>query len=512
MSRTTRSKRVFSPYTVEDPPAGTSAAFVVAGLDFGVLVEHILEATDAYEANRPHSFPSLTTSKSPDAPSSHPSTRGPSISSAAPTYASSPPSGASHAPSSRAATLITFPARSNAPHALSIAPAAPSSLRAPSHAPFNGREPRDTPPAPRIEACDPHGDAAQARHPAIAIECNAAARRPQAPAPGPPPPSTQRLGPQSHIGATARHHEGAAAYTQHTCPPQQSERTPCAGQPMRRWDGNAADGLGLPGQEARLSLANKHGKLKRQRKKAAATVLTAGRLVDYKMCEGVLHKHTTPKPHNVQMLAVKHPHAKGAWVGKTQRAARGPQGLNDRLVQGYDVLQWDGREWSVAKKFADVRGRMNPSPSETSHQRGKYVALRAGVSYGGGQTPQNMDAGRHATLVQEPLEDPNVQRISGFANSSLAVGAPNLCKHYEENALKVLDCDPTFEFPFNNSVHAAVTFNLGPPTITAAACRQRQPPLRCEFRWARAQELFSTYGTLEDDIRCAFGTGAPQSN
>ncbi|KAI0055550.1 hypothetical protein BV25DRAFT_1873084 [Artomyces pyxidatus] len=132
-----------------------------------------------------------------------------------------------------------------------------------------------------------------------------------------------------------------------------------------------------------------------------------------------------------------------------------------------DDQTWNDACHGAADKLQDVRRRMNPTAEECVHRRGRFATLRAGISYGGGQThPQNMDPGKYADLIQEILQDPNVRRISGFANSSFAVGAPKLYRYYEDNDEQLLRAHPTLHMPFDNSVHTAATFNLGPQTVT----------------------------------------------
>ncbi|KAI0055660.1 hypothetical protein BV25DRAFT_1815305 [Artomyces pyxidatus] len=128
---------------------------------------------------------------------------------------------------------------------------------------------------------------------------------------------------------------------------------------------------------------------------------------------------------------------------------------------------WDPGCAEAAQKMNSVRDRVVLSPEERNHRRGQFAALRAGISYGGGQThPQNLDLGENEGVIRELLADPNIQRIVGFANSTFATGAPKLYKHYESNINALVEHDPTLEMPFSNSIHAAVTFNLGPRTVT----------------------------------------------
>ncbi|KAI0059401.1 hypothetical protein BV25DRAFT_1918437 [Artomyces pyxidatus] len=219
--------------------------------------------------------------------------------------------------------------------------------------------------------------------------------------------------------------------------------------------------------------ASLHQKLKRRRKRTSAGKPDESRrVVAYEMRESALRKRSAARFLKADLLGSQLPHARGAWVGRRRRATRGLRALSDPKLRGYEVFQWDGREsffildpqhtvvahlagrpkrdetWDgacigVAHKLVDIRRRMNPTADDFAHRRGRFATLRARISYGGGQThPQNTDLGKHAALVEEILQDPNVERISGFANSSFAFGAPKPFVGYPT------DSEPSAPLPF----------------------------------------------------------------
>ena len=114
-----------------------------------------------------------------------------------------------------------------------------------------------------------------------------------------------------------------------------------------------------------------------------------------------------------------------------------------------------------------------------THQRGKFITLRCGVSHGGGQTqPRNFhNKGRKAEVLADLNAQHCFRRFAGFGSCAcselpilallkgfLAVFkscAPKLHEYYTTKLGRLFKEDSTLHKPFN-SVFTAATYNLGP--------------------------------------------------
>ncbi|KAH7918077.1 hypothetical protein BV22DRAFT_1025201, partial [Leucogyrophana mollusca] len=101
-------------------------------------------------------------------------------------------------------------------------------------------------------------------------------------------------------------------------------------------------------------------------------------------------------------------------------------------------------------------------------RRGMYHAAAVGVSYGSGQErPRNLSVPHiYRPAVDALLDDEGVQRAAGFQSSCLKLYSPSIYKFYKTNIDAIFDADPTLLRNFKSSIFPAVTFNLGPDTVT----------------------------------------------
>ncbi|RDB25497.1 hypothetical protein Hypma_007803 [Hypsizygus marmoreus] len=131
---------------------------------------------------------------------------------------------------------------------------------------------------------------------------------------------------------------------------------------------------------------------------------------------------------------------------------------------------WDATVDQATRELAFARESLRPSDKDSDHRRGKFPALVAGISFGGGQTkPANL----HSSKVNKSILDgllhgasKSFSRIAMFASSMLECYAPRVFASYRESLDALLAQDPTLAPNFHKSVFAAATFNLGPSTVT----------------------------------------------
>ncbi|KAJ6585959.1 hypothetical protein B0H19DRAFT_927510, partial [Mycena capillaripes] len=105
---------------------------------------------------------------------------------------------------------------------------------------------------------------------------------------------------------------------------------------------------------------------------------------------------------------------------------------------------------------------------EDRHRRGRYYTLRGGISLGGGQK-------RPGHLVNSPLQqrlfkklcrNKYVRRVCGFQSSSFRTFGPKLYQDYVTDLQALFKHHPNLQHNFTNSILPAVTFNLGPQSVT----------------------------------------------
>ncbi|KAJ7169311.1 hypothetical protein C8R43DRAFT_876463 [Mycena crocata] len=103
-------------------------------------------------------------------------------------------------------------------------------------------------------------------------------------------------------------------------------------------------------------------------------------------------------------------------------------------------------------------------------RRGDFVAVSAGVSFGGGQRRPGvlLNSRTNAAICAALVAHWSFQRITHFGNGIFRVFAPALHKFYKEQMSVLHAAAPHLRrlFPEALSVFAACTFNFGPSTVT----------------------------------------------
>ncbi|KAF7340930.1 hypothetical protein MSAN_02078000 [Mycena sanguinolenta] len=167
---------------------------------------------------------------------------------------------------------------------------------------------------------------------------------------------------------------------------------------------------------------------------------------------------------------------------------------------GYEYISWDGRnpllildregriivvfvgvpedsDWPLAvsqaaEAFEQAREEGLRTGAfalgEDSHRRGRFWALTGGVSHGGGQKrPGNIVIPpRQLRLFNRLIANDYVRRIGGFQSSAMRTFGPKLFQDYVNDLQALFAHHPELKHNFTNSILPAVTFNLGPQSVT----------------------------------------------
>ncbi|KAJ7075023.1 hypothetical protein B0H15DRAFT_792336 [Mycena belliarum] len=106
--------------------------------------------------------------------------------------------------------------------------------------------------------------------------------------------------------------------------------------------------------------------------------------------------------------------------------------------------------------------------ADKCHRRGKFFSLAGGLSHGGGQKKPGMIVlSRHQRrLFQNLLKNKDIRRICGFQSSGFRTFGPKMFKQYVLALKPLFEHLPELEHIFTNSVYPAITFNLGPDSVT----------------------------------------------
>ncbi|KAJ7471582.1 hypothetical protein B0H11DRAFT_1729863, partial [Mycena galericulata] len=134
-----------------------------------------------------------------------------------------------------------------------------------------------------------------------------------------------------------------------------------------------------------------------------------------------------------------------------------------------DDPDWPNVIKEAAKAMARARRRARQHGwCPSAHRRGRYLALTAGVSFGGGQRrPGNLVNSRfRRRLLRRLLRNKAIQRIAGFQSSGLAMYAPKLYRYYRRILKLLFQEHPELIHNFRNSIFPAATFNCGPDAVT----------------------------------------------
>ncbi|KAI0352293.1 hypothetical protein OH77DRAFT_1409671 [Trametes cingulata] len=155
---------------------------------------------------------------------------------------------------------------------------------------------------------------------------------------------------------------------------------------------------------------------------------------------------------------------------------RDPRPILDKNGRVFAVLAGrpkDTRGWTrvnaqVQAAFEQARARYKLDPKKKCHRRGDFPAVAAGISYGGGQKHvSNLAHDAHnQEVIEEPLREPAIQRVAGFANAAFALFAPRLYRYYKDTIGRLCGHNPSLKRNFSRGVFASATFNLGPQVIT----------------------------------------------
>ncbi|KAG6819939.1 hypothetical protein H0H93_007263 [Arthromyces matolae] len=207
------------------------------------------------------------------------------------------------------------------------------------------------------------------------------------------------------------------------------------------------------------------------------------------------------QPIRVQLDAAELPHGPGAWIGKRggQEAELSSEAQN-LIDLGFQCVCWDGRtpcsildkldrgiaflagrpqtpDWdrvvsgmaaTMTNARLEAEGSGCVDPKDLRSRRGEFMAVPAGVSFGGGsQKPGNLNhSAWQRKVLNSVMKDKDVQRVAGFQSSCFASSAPKLYEFYCQELSKLFAKHPHLRHTFKNSVFPACTFNCGPTTCT----------------------------------------------
>ncbi|KAF9650372.1 hypothetical protein BDM02DRAFT_1425153 [Thelephora ganbajun] len=99
--------------------------------------------------------------------------------------------------------------------------------------------------------------------------------------------------------------------------------------------------------------------------------------------------------------------------------------------------------------------------------RGHFPAISVGISSGTGNSRPHMlhVYEDQVSILQELLENKDMLRISGYANSAFKEFAPDLYNIYRTQMDEVTKGDEKLMTPYSNSAFACTAFNFGPRAV-----------------------------------------------
>ncbi|KAI0039300.1 hypothetical protein FA95DRAFT_1504356, partial [Auriscalpium vulgare] len=130
---------------------------------------------------------------------------------------------------------------------------------------------------------------------------------------------------------------------------------------------------------------------------------------------------------------------------------------------------WRGVPAGASAELRDAAAICPFSPDQLRHARGRYPALSAGYSWGGGPTrPKNASFYNddQAAVAEGLLNSRNVGRILGHGSSAFATFNNECFEHYAAVLQDIRTRQPELRPPSANSVFPSVTFNFGPQAVT----------------------------------------------
>ncbi|KAJ6449872.1 hypothetical protein C8R45DRAFT_849421 [Mycena sanguinolenta] len=106
--------------------------------------------------------------------------------------------------------------------------------------------------------------------------------------------------------------------------------------------------------------------------------------------------------------------------------------------------------------------------SEESHRHGRFWTLKGGISHGGGQKrPGNIvNSPGQLRLFNRLIANKYVRCIGGFQSSAMRTFRPKLFQDYVTDLQALFAHHPELQHNFTNSILPAITFNLGPQSVT----------------------------------------------
>ncbi|KAF9546877.1 hypothetical protein CPC08DRAFT_769561 [Agrocybe pediades] len=222
------------------------------------------------------------------------------------------------------------------------------------------------------------------------------------------------------------------------------------------------------------------------------------------------HHRERAAPAAIHFDSTQVPVAKTGFVGTNKKVSSGHYGVKDMRTDWYcrstiPLVDKEGRVWGVlagqpndpqwaelhveaADALESHRNRCVASKKKPN-RRGKFNALRCGISHGGGQSqPCNHANDSASAAVLEELNSMKVfQRLAGFSSSVMANWVPDLHSYYVEYLGKLYTHNPSLKHTFKNSVFAATTYNFGPQTV----CFKHMDRANLPFGWCSITALGS---------------------
>ncbi|KAJ7458439.1 hypothetical protein FB451DRAFT_1372186 [Mycena latifolia] len=115
------------------------------------------------------------------------------------------------------------------------------------------------------------------------------------------------------------------------------------------------------------------------------------------------------------------------------------------------------------------------------HRRGSYDTLSGGYSHGGGQKRPGMLGmpRRQRRLFMKLIKNKYIRCICGLQSSGFRTFGPKMFKQYVNDLEVLIEQIPALQHNFTNSIFPAVTFNLGPESVTFEHLDYHNNPFGC---------------------------------
>ncbi|KAJ3717152.1 hypothetical protein C8R42DRAFT_724780 [Lentinula raphanica] len=258
---------------------------------------------------------------------------------------------------------------------------------------------------------------------------------------------------------------------------------------------------GLSGQKRRRWLKTQRNHQKKRKKEQLSQIRLNSFLRDI----------TKKRVQAVQPIQVAQdvsalPHTKKGWAGlKAKLAAACPE-LVDLLGDEYnmELVDWNGvdaynivdgpgqiivvlggkprdregekphRTWTammidLKTRLADAGKNMTFTSKQMRSMRGGHPSVSMGTSFGGGsQKPGTLkfNGKNNQRILMKITESSAFQRLQGFVSTLFLCYAPRTYEFYQSNLNRLFESNPLLFRWFPKTVFPAVSFNLGPQTVT----------------------------------------------